>query len=160
MGYIVITAIFRETDVVSTGSDPDIMVFPGERRLPDAEMMAAGDHGNRFGHLVAEILLAVKEVQRAHRHGEVIFAAIGLDRGVECGHGVAGIGDMPRGRIERGLHIFLRTDNHEVDHVPEIVEFIVNTAGKAVDFLTQIGIERGLGGLQYGRRLRGFGGRG
>ena len=110
--------------------------------------MAAGDHGDGLSHLVAEILLAAKQEEGAHRHREVIFAAIGLHRGVDCGHGVAGIGDMPGGGVERSLHILLRTDDHEVDHVPEIVELIVNPAGKAVDFLAQIAIERSVGGFK------------
>src|SRR5579864_2060487 len=61
VGDVVVAAVLSEPDVVSTGADPDLVVFPGEGRLPDAEMMAAGDHGDRLSHLVTEILLAVKQ---------------------------------------------------------------------------------------------------
>jgi hypothetical protein len=56
----VVALVFGESNIVSARSDPHLIVFPFERSLPNAEMMAACHHGDRFGHLVAKILFTPK----------------------------------------------------------------------------------------------------
>src|SRR5579872_577424 len=62
MRDVVVALIFGESNVMCAGSDPDFLSFPCEWSLPYAEMMTAGDHRDRIGHFVSEILLAIKQI--------------------------------------------------------------------------------------------------
>src|SRR5579859_3254132 len=60
VGHAVVPLVLGKTNVVSAGPDPDFLPVPGERGFPQAEVMAAGDHGDRFSHFVSEILFSAE----------------------------------------------------------------------------------------------------
>src|SRR5437764_7608617 len=63
VSHAVIAFVFGKANVVGSCTRPDLVAVPGERRLPNAEMMAARDHRDRLRHFVAEILPPPEQVQ-------------------------------------------------------------------------------------------------
>src|SRR4029077_675939 len=55
VGKAAIALIPGEANIASAGTDPDLLAVPGEGCLPDAEMVAAGDHRDGFRGLISEI---------------------------------------------------------------------------------------------------------
>src|SRR5882757_5569191 len=79
MGNVPIALVFRESDVMSSRAHPYFVTLPCERSFPDAEVVAAGDHGDGFGLLVAEILGTVEKIQRAHWHLQVVLVLVSFE---------------------------------------------------------------------------------
>lgn len=79
VGDASVALVFGEADVMRPGTDPYGLPVPRNRRLPQPEVMAAGDHRDRFCLLIAEVLRAAKHIERAHGHGQVVFVFVGVD---------------------------------------------------------------------------------
>jgi hypothetical protein len=73
VGRVIVTFVPGETHIVGSSARPHFRSPPGKWRLPDAEMMATGGRGDRFGHFVSKILPAPGPVQPAPGHGEAVF---------------------------------------------------------------------------------------
>src|SRR6516164_5540983 len=71
VGDAVVALIFLEANVVSSGAYPQRVSVDGEGSLPDAKVVARGDHCDGLGVGPAIVLGAPEKVQRAHRHGKV-----------------------------------------------------------------------------------------
>src|SRR5579864_2391588 len=86
-----IAFVFGEADVMRSGADPDCLSIPGKWRLPQPEVMPASDHGDGLSLLVTEILRAVEEVKRAHRHCQVVLAFVSRHGSFQNSFPVAGV---------------------------------------------------------------------
>src|ERR1017187_3376952 len=91
VGDAVVPVILGEANIVSAGAAPYLAAFPGKWCLPDAEVMAAGNHGDGLGHFVAEILPPSEQKQRTHGNRQVILTVISLHESIEHGFFVVGI---------------------------------------------------------------------
>src|SRR5713226_2178171 len=69
----VVALVAFESDVVSSGTDPKRFTIDLKRRFPDAQMVARPDDADGLSVCPAVILRAVKEVELAHRHGQIGF---------------------------------------------------------------------------------------
>ena len=71
VGEAVIALIPLETDIVRGGADPEHPAIDGERRFPDAQVIARSHDGDGFGVGPAIVLRPAEEIKRAHGHGEI-----------------------------------------------------------------------------------------
>src|SRR5450432_2554843 len=95
VSYAAVALVLGEADVVSSGTAPYVVSLPRKCSLPDAEVVAAGDHGDGLGQLVAEILVPPKQIQRGYGHGQVVFLVVGLHDLVSHRPLIVRLGDMP-----------------------------------------------------------------
>src|SRR5258708_36720523 len=110
MGYTVITLVAIEADVVGCRADPKSLSINLERRFPNSEVIAGGDHSNRLGMRPTVILRAAKQIQRAHRHGEVRLFRNALDDPAKHGPGYVGVDLDPSRGGEDPLRGVFRAD--------------------------------------------------
>src|SRR5207244_6251273 len=85
VGDAIVALVAFESNVMRGGADPQCLPFHLERCFPDAQMVARSDDAEGFGVRPAVILGAAKEVQLAHRHGQVSFFRKTADDTVENG---------------------------------------------------------------------------
>ena len=67
----VVTLIALETNIVSRRADPQRFAVHGERRFPEAKVIARSDDADGFGVRPAVILRPAEKIKLAHRHREV-----------------------------------------------------------------------------------------
>src|SRR5713226_5686097 len=104
----VVALVAFESDVVSSGTDPKRLALDLKWRFPDAQMVARPDDADGLSVGPAVILGAAKEIELAHRHGQIGFFGEALNDAAEnCSFDV-GVDFHPAGCGENTLHSVLR----------------------------------------------------
>src|SRR5437762_5081813 len=119
VGNAVVALVAFESDVVGGGADPQGFAVDLERRFPDAQVIARSDDADGLSVRPAVILRAAKEVELAHRHGQVGFFRKTTNDGVENGVPDVSIDFHPASGGEETLDSSFGAENQKVDRSEE-----------------------------------------
>src|SRR5579862_7780837 len=148
VGHFAVPLVLFKAYVVRAGSDPHCSPVPSEWRLPDTAVMTAGNNGVGLRLLVAKILWSIEQVQRAHRHSQIVFIFVGL---YDCAHhrDLCGlIGELPMGGAERRLQFLLSANDYEIHHVAQVLELVAYTSRNTIQVFCQYWTKDSVGHLE------------
>src|SRR5260370_30511653 len=91
-------------------------------------MVSRFDDAEWLGVSPSLVLRAAKEVERAHRHGQIGFFGKALNQAVENGVFDVSVNFHPTGGSEYALHGVLGAKNQEVNHISGIPLFVADAA--------------------------------
>src|SRR5258707_7918783 len=91
-------------------------------------MIACINHANGLGVSPAIVLRAAKEVERAHRHGQVGLFGEAFDEAVENSGFDVGVDFYPASGGKNTLHGLFGTQDQEIDHVAGVTLLVADAA--------------------------------
>ena len=142
----VVALVAVEPDVMSGRADPESLAFDGERRFPEAQVIARSDDADGFRVSPAVILRTAEKIKLRHGHGEVGLLREAFEQAFDDGAANVRIDFDPTRGGEGFFHIGLRAEDEEIDHVAGIIELVgdaardlgeegIVDAGKGIDLL-------------------------